>query len=89
MKRIIQLSAIGLLVAVIFAFNSNKKIDQFDSKYFDGNWTYRSLHNFPIDTPFCNLQFATAVMRFKKHSRDSIFGVLDMGKGFALNLEGN
>ena len=88
MKRVIQLSAIGLFVLVLFACNNNKQPDQFDSKFFDGNWTYRSLHNFPIDTPFCNLEFATAVMRFQKHSGDSIFGVLDMGEGFSLNLKG-
>ena len=88
MKRTIQLSAAGLLFVVLVAFNSNKKPDQFDSKYFDGNWTYRSLYNAPAGTPFPNLEFATAVMRFKRHAGDSIFGVLDMGTGFALNLKG-
>jgi hypothetical protein len=58
------------------------------SEYFKGNWTYRSLHNFPIDTPFCDLEFATAVMRFERIDKDSIFGILDMGDGYALNLKG-
>src|SRR5438552_3839765 len=90
MKQTIQLLATGLIVTVIFACNnSNSKLTaQFDSKFFEGNWTYRSLHNYPIDTPFCNLEFATAVMRFQKIAGDSIFGVLDMGEGYALNLKG-
>ena len=88
MKSAIHLLAIGLLITVLFACNNKAPSNQFNSKYFDGNWTYRSLHNFPIDTPFCNLEFATAVMRFQKHSEDSIFGVLDMGEGYTLNLKG-
>lgn len=68
--------------------NSDKQPNQFDSKYFGGNWTYRSLHNAPANTPFSNLEFATAVMRFTKHSGDSFWGVLDMGTGYALNLTG-
>lgn len=88
MKRTIQVSATGLLFVIIAAFNSNKGPAQFDSKYFNGNWTYRSLHNAPANTPFANLEFATAVMRFKNNSGDSIFGVLDMGPGYALNLRG-
>ena len=88
MKRPIQLSAAGLLFVVIVAFNSNKGPQQLDSKYFNGNWTYRSLHNAPPNTPFANLEFASAVMRFKNNSGDSIFGVLDMGTGYALKLRG-
>ena len=88
MKRTIHLSATGLLFVVIVAFNSNKVPAQFDSKYFNGNWTYRSLYNAPANTPFANLEFAQAVMRFKNNSGDSIFGILDMGPGYALNLKG-
>ena len=88
MKKTILLSATGLMVLVLFAFTSHTKPMQFDSKYFDGNWTYRSLRNLPINTPFGDLQFATATMRFNKHAGDSIFGVLDMGPGNALILKG-
>lgn len=62
--------------------------EKFDAKFFEGNWTYRSLHNAPINTAFSQLEFATAVMRFQKTSEDTITGVLDMGTGFALKLEG-
>src|SRR6185436_15696465 len=68
--------------------NGNTAAAQFDPKYFDGNWTYRSLHNAPMATPFANLEFATAVMRFTKHSGDSFSGVLDMGSRWTLNLTG-
>ena len=78
----------GLLAVIIFSFSQNYPHDQIDAKYFNGDWTYRSLRNLPIETPFSDLQFATAVMRFQKCSGDSIFGVLDMGKGWALNLKG-
>ena len=88
MKRTIRLSATALLFVVTVAFNSNKGPAQFDSKYFNGNWTYRSLYNAPANTPFANLEFAQAVMRFKNNSGDSIFGILDMGPGYALNLRG-
>ena len=88
MKRTIYLLATGLLAVILFAFNSDNSSNPFDAKYFIGNWTYRSLRNLPVETPFPNLQFATAVMRFQKTSGDSIFGVLDMGPGYTLNLKG-
>ena len=88
MKRTSQLFAVALLFVLIVAFNSHKEPEKLDSKYFDGNWTYRSLYNTAASTPFANLEFATAVMRFTKNSGDSIFGVLDMGSGYALNLRG-
>ena len=88
MKRTIHLLATGLLSVFLVAFNSHNSSTQFDAKHFIGNWTYRSLRNLPMGTPFSNLEFATAVMRFKKTSGDSIFGVLDMGPGYALNLKG-
>ena len=88
MKQTTRLSATGLLFIMLVAFTSGKERHQFDSTFFDGNWTYRSLHNAPMETPFANLEFATAIMRFKKHSGDSIFGILDMGPGYALNLRG-
>ena len=88
MKRTIYLLATGLLAVILFAFNSDNSSNTFDAKYFIGNWTYRSLRNLPIETPFPNLEFATAVMRFQKTSGDSIFGVLDMGPGYTLNLKG-
>ena len=87
MKQAIQLLTTGLIVTILFACNNNSR-EKFDSKYFQGNWTYRSLLNLPIDTPFCHLEFATAVMRFQKKSGDSIFGILDMGEGMSLNLKG-
>ena len=88
MKRTIYLLATGLLTVILFAFSSNNPSNQFDAKYFIGNWTYRSLRNLPMGTPFTNLKFAEAVMRFQRISGDSIFGVLDMGIGYALNLKG-
>lgn len=103
MKQAIHLFAIGLIV--LFACNTKKKSDPFDSKFFEGNWTYRSLRNVQNENiPFCvvdssiqkkdscgcksPLEFATAVMRIQSSKGDSIFGLLDMGEGYALNLKG-
>lgn len=88
MQRTIQLSATLLLFVVLVAFISNKTPVPFEAKLLEGNWTYRSLHNAPANTPFSNLEFATAVMRFTKTTGDSIFGILDMGTGYTLNLKG-
>jgi hypothetical protein len=106
MKQTIQLLATVIIVTIIFACNNSIPSDQFDSKFFEGNWTYRSLRNIQDEKiPFCEantsitkkdsclckspLEFATAVMRFKSSKGDSIFGILDMGEGFALNLRVN
>ncbi|MEO6734092.1 MAG: hypothetical protein ABIN01_22920 [Ferruginibacter sp.] len=87
MKRITPLFATVILFVVLVAFNS-KAPAPFESALLEGNWTYRSLHNAPANTPFSNLEFATAIMRFKKISGDSISGILDMGTGYALQLKG-
>jgi hypothetical protein len=87
MKLTIQLLSTGLIATVLFACN-NKITEKSESKFLEGNWTYRSMLNLPIDTPFCHLEFATAVIRFQKITGDSIFGVLDMGEGMTLNLKG-
>jgi len=78
----------GLISSIIIICCNKKSQPAFDNKFFKGTWTYRSLNNYPIDTPFCHLEFATAVMKFDSISNDSIFGILDMGEGSALNLKG-
>ena len=88
MNRTIYQLIIGLLAVSLVAFNRLHSSDHFDAKHFIGNWTYRSLRNLPMGTPFTNLKFAEAVMRFQRTSGDSVFGVLDMGPGYALNLKG-
>ena len=88
MKRIIYGLPIILFAVTLFAFSGNHIVGQSDAGFFKGNWTYRSLRNLPMGTPFTNLKFAEAVMRFQRISGDSIFGVLDMGPGYALNLKG-
>jgi hypothetical protein len=87
MKQAKLTLAIGLLV-ILFSYNQPKPDNNSDAKFFEGRWTYRSLHNFPIDTSFCNLEFATAVMIFEKTKGDSIVGILDMGDFGKLNLHG-
>ena len=88
MKRTIYVFITVLLVAILVAFKNNNPANKSDASFFKGNWTYRSLRNLPMGTPFPNLKFAEAVMRFQRISGDSVFGVLDMGAGYALNLKG-
>lgn len=89
MKQTILTLIIGLVIFSLFSCTQKKTTNNFDVQFFEGRWTYRSLHNFPIDTPFCNLEFATAVMKFEKMSGDTIIGILDMGDFGILNLHGN
>lgn len=86
MKKIFFPSLVVLCATLLFAFG--KKPGPSQAGFFTGSWTYRSLINAPMNTPFADLEFATAVMRFQRTAGDSIFGILDMGPGWALNLKG-
>lgn len=99
----LQFLAFGLILIVLISCTGNKLKESFDTKLFNGNWVYRSLLNIPDENvPFSrvdtsekkeckctsDLEFATAVMKFDKTTKDSIFGILDMGQYGILNLSG-
>jgi hypothetical protein len=88
MKRFIQLVVV-ISICSVCVYCTNKSSQGGSNISLDGKWTYRSLHNYPIDSPFCNLEFATAVMHLKIDSQNSISGLLDMGPGYSLKLNGN
>ncbi|HWY11676.1 MAG TPA: hypothetical protein VN026_10145, partial [Bacteroidia bacterium] len=84
-----------VVIILISCNNPEKKLEMIgmqethDGTFINGDWTYRSLLNNPIDTiPFNNLEFATAIMRLKQNGRDSIAGELNMGSSGKLVMSG-